>query len=63
MRKSFKEITMNLKKYTKNDILTITKNFCLVVIGTLILALGCAVFVVPFDLVTGGVTGLSIVID
>ena len=54
---------MNLKKYTKNDILTITKNFCLVVIGTLILALGCAVFVVPFDLVTGGVTGLSIVID
>ena len=27
------------------------------------MAFGCAIFVVPFDLVTGGVTGLSIVID
>ena len=54
---------MGSLKYGKMDILTTIKNFLLVVLGTLILALGCAVFVVPFDLVTGGVTGLSIVID
>jgi uncharacterized membrane-anchored protein YitT (DUF2179 family) len=28
-----------------------------------VLAFGCAVFVVPFDLVTGGVTGISIIVD
>ncbi len=55
---------MSLKmKYTRTEILSALKNFALVVLGTLILALGCAVFVVPFDLVTGGITGLSIVID
>ena len=57
------EISMSPLKYGKADILTIVKNFFLVVFGTLILAFGCAIFVVPFDLVTGGVTGLSIVID
>lgn len=47
----------------KTDLLPQLKNLGLVILGTLILAFGCAVFVVPFDLVTGGVTGLSIVID
>lgn len=51
------------KKYTKNEILTQIKNLGLVIIGTLVLAFGCAVFVVPFQLVTGGVTGLAIIID
>ena len=51
------------KKMTKNELLLQVKNFALVLIGTLVLAFGCAVFVVPFNLVTGGVTGLSIVID
>lgn len=50
-------------KITKEEILLNLKNLLLVVLGTLVLAFGCAVFVVPFDLVTGGVTGLSIVID
>ncbi len=55
---------MSLKtKYTKAEILLILRNFALVVIGNLILAFGCAVFILPFDLVTGGVNGLSIVID
>jgi uncharacterized membrane-anchored protein YitT (DUF2179 family) len=50
-------------KMTKTDIFTAAKDLGLVVVGTLVLAFGCAVFVVPFDLVTGGVTGLSIVVD
>ena len=55
---------MKLKaKLTKEDVIIQLKNLALVVLGTLVLAFGCAVFVVPFDLVTGGVTGLSIVID
>lgn len=51
------------KKLTKTEILMIFKNFGLVLIGTLVLAFGCAVFIVPYDLVTGGVTGISIIID
>lgn len=51
------------KKISKADLLSQLKNFALVVLGTLVLAFGCAVFVVPFDLVTGGVTGFSIVIN
>ncbi|MBQ8321564.1 MAG: YitT family protein [Clostridia bacterium] len=54
---------MKVRSYTKSDLIAMLKNFLLVVLGTLILALGCAIFVVPFDLVTGGATGLSIVID
>ena len=55
---------MQLKaKLTKEDVIIQLKNLALLVLGTLVLAFGCAVFVVPFDLVTGGVTGLSIVID
>ena len=54
---------MGLKKHPLVDFYTIIKNLLLVVSGTVILAFGCSIFVVPFDLVTGGVTGLSIVID
>ena len=55
---------MSLKiKYSKDELILQLKNLGLVLIGTLILAFGCAIFVVPFDLVSGGVTGLSIIID
>ena len=50
-------------KITKAELILQLKNLLLVVLGTLVLAFGCAVFVVPFNLVTGGVTGISIVID
>ncbi len=51
------------KNHTKSEILLQLKNFGLVVLGSLILAFGCAIFIEPFEFVTGGVTGLSIVID
>ena len=40
-----------------------TRNVILVIVGTLILAFGTAVFLLPFGLVAGGMSGLSIVID
>lgn len=50
-------------KLTKTELLIQLKNLGLVVLGTLVLAFGCAIFIVPFDLVSGGVTGISIIID
>ena len=49
--------------YSRSEMMSMLKNFALVVVGTLILAFGCAIFVVPFNLVTGGVTGISIIIN
>ncbi len=51
-----------MKKYTKTELLLQMKNFALVVLGTIVLGLGCAIFFDPFDLVAGGVTGISIAI-
>ena len=48
---------------TKENILTYIKNFVLIVLGTGVLAFGTAIFLVPFDLVTGGVSGLAIVLN
>jgi len=39
------------------------KNILLVISGTLILAFGTAVFIIPFELVSGGVSGIAIIID
>ena len=39
------------------------RNFGMVVLGTAILAFGTGIFIVPFDLVTGGVSGLAIVLE
>ena len=37
------------------------KNCILVLFGTAVLAFGTAIFIVPFDLITGGISGLAIV--
>ena len=50
-------------KLAKEDLLSKAKNLGLVILGTLVLAFGCSIFIVPVELVSGGVTGLSIVID
>ena len=50
-------------KFNKSDLWQQLKNLGLVVLGTLVLAFGCAIFIVPFQLVTGGVTGISIIIE
>ena len=61
-RKQVGYMKLNLK-LTKADIWQHIKNLFLVVIGTFVLSFGCAVFMIPFNLVTGGVTGIAIVID
>lgn len=53
----------NLKKLTKKEWLLIAKNFLLIVIGTTILAFGVSVFILPFELVTGGVPGIAVIIN
>ena len=47
----------------KKEKIRLLKNFLLVICGTLVLSLGTAVFIVPFDLVVGGVSGFAIVIS
>ena len=50
-------------KFTKPEILTALKNIFLVIAGTLILSFGAAVFIIPFDLVTGGISGIAIILN
>lgn len=51
------------KKYTRQDILRATKNAALIVVGTLILSFGTSLFMLPYDLVTGGISGYAIVLS
>jgi uncharacterized membrane-anchored protein YitT (DUF2179 family) len=50
-------------KFTKPEILTALKNIFLVIVGTLILSFGAAIFIIPFDLVTGGISGIAIILN
>jgi uncharacterized membrane-anchored protein YitT (DUF2179 family) len=50
------------KKYSKAEIWSAFKNTMLVIVGTLVLGFGTSIFLLPFNLVTGGVSGYSIVI-
>lgn len=49
--------------FTKSEILTTLKNVLLVIAGTLVLSFGAAVFIIPFDLVTGGISGIAIILN
>ena len=51
-----------MAKYRKADVFLFLKNILLIVTGTLMLSLGTAVFILPFDLVSGGVSGIAIVV-
>ena len=50
-------------KLSKSDVFTLIKNILLIIAGTLVLSFGTAVFILPFDLVTGGVSGIAIIIN
>lgn len=47
---------------SKRELLPMLKNIGLTILGTLILAFGTAVFIIPFDLVVGGMSGFAIVL-
>ena len=46
----------------KKEWLLFIKNTALVLFGTFVLAFGVAMFIFPFDLVTGGVSGIGIIV-
>ncbi len=50
-------------KLVKKEIWNQARNILLAVAGTLIVAFGTSVFLLPFNLVAGGMSGLAIVID
>lgn len=50
-------------KIDKNSFYKSTKNIMLTILGTLILAFSSAMFIIPFDLVAGGITSISIIIE
>ena len=51
------------KKQIRAEMLSISKSVALIIAGTLILSFGTSVFLLQFDLVSGGVSGMAIVID
>ena len=53
-------MTLKINKY---DVLGVLKHFFFVAVGTFVLAFGSAVFLVEYDLVTGGISGLAIVLN
>lgn len=57
LMKIFKE------KMGRDEILSAIKNILLVLLGAIIISFGTAVFLIPFDLVAGGMSGIAIVLD
>lgn len=51
------------RKYNKAELWGFLKNVLLVIAGTLVLSFGTAIFILPFNLVTGGVSGIAIILD
>jgi uncharacterized membrane-anchored protein YitT (DUF2179 family) len=51
------------QKLRVQEIIASLKSVFLTIVGTAVLAFGAAIFLIPFDLVTGGISGLSIVLQ
>lgn len=52
-----------LEKLKQKDTKQLIKNILLVVLGTMILAFGTSVFIIPLNLVVGGISGLAVVVN
>ena len=51
---------MTKKSVSKKEVLKAISDLLLVILGTAVLAFGVAVFMVPYNLVAGGVAGIAI---
>ena len=51
-----------MKEFDSQKLINTLKNTFLVIFGTTVLAFGTAIFIIPFDLVTGGVSGIGIIL-
>jgi uncharacterized membrane-anchored protein YitT (DUF2179 family) len=47
----------------KEKTINIIKSCLLIILGTAILAFGTAIFIVPFNLITGGLSGVGLILD
>lgn len=54
---------LNFRKRTPRETARLLKNLALTFFGTVVAAFGTAVFLVPFSLVAGGMSGIAIAID
>lgn len=55
-------VSKQMFPHGKRDVIRFFKNTALVVLGTAILAFGTGLFIIPFNLVTGGSSGLGIIL-
>ena len=62
-RKKHKKPHSHKKKMTKKEIRTEIKNFILIILGSIVLGFGTGVFLVPFNIIAGGVTGIGIALE
>lgn len=53
---------MKIKHYSKKEMGIAVKNAGLVVLGSIVLAFGFGIFLMPYDLIIGGVGGIAIVL-
>lgn len=52
-----------IKNLSKNQIIAGIINVCLVILGSFVLAFGNATFLIPFNLISGGVSSIGIIIQ
>lgn len=52
-----------MKKTADKNALFIIKNLLLITIGTVVLAFGTSVFIIPNNLIVGGISGIAIILD
>ena len=50
-------------KFQRDKVILALKNMGLIISGTLVLALGAAIFVIPYDIVSGGIVSIAILIE
>ena len=60
---NFKKETRGSMELIKKEVWQKTRNILMAVLGSLILAFGISVFLWPFNLVSGGMSGLAIIIE
>ena len=58
-----KQKKSNRRPLTKKEIYNEIKNILLVIAGSAVLGIGTGIFLVPFDIIAGGVTGIGIALD
>lgn len=52
-----------MKKISLKKLLPTLKNISLVTLGTVLISIGTAIFLVPFDLIAGGMSGIAIIVE